>query len=101
MSFDVWKNLSGRRRERFPSIRAVQSEELSSAAGGLSRMNPSEKRLSLHEDPALFKEALEFTSAMTGFTLRLAEKDYFCSIALSHLAHKAHDLVFKGGTCLA
>ena len=64
-------------------------------------MNPSEKRLSLHEDPALFKEALEFTSAMTGFGLRLAEKDYFCSVALSCLSQGTDDLVFKGGTCLA
>ena len=65
-------------------------------------MNSREKRFPpLHEDLALFREALNFTSATTGFTLRLAEKDYFCSIALSHLAHKAHDLVFKGGTCLA
>ena len=55
----------------------------------------------LHEDPALFKEALNFTSATSGFSMRLAEKDYFCSVALSHLAHEAHDLVFKGGTCLA
>jgi hypothetical protein len=31
-----------------------------------------------HEDPVLFREALSFTAAETGFTARLIEKDYFC-----------------------
>lgn len=54
-----------------------------------------------HEDPDLFREALNFTSAETAFTARLIEKDYFCTILLQHLAEGSEALVFKGGTCLA
>lgn len=38
--------------------------------------------LRLHEDPSLFREAVNFTAAETGFTSRLVEKDYFCSVLL-------------------
>ncbi len=55
----------------------------------------------LHEDAALFREAVTFTAVQTGFESRLIEKDYFCSVVLQHLATEAPDLVFKGGTCLA
>jgi predicted nucleotidyltransferase component of viral defense system len=61
--------------------------------------NPEAIRI--HEDPDLFREALRFTAAETGFPQRLIEKDYFCSVILEHLATSAADLVFKGGTCLA
>lgn len=54
-----------------------------------------------HEDPVLFREALSFTAAETGFTARLIEKDYFCTVLLSYLAHNSKELVFKGGTCLS
>ena len=55
----------------------------------------------LHEDTALFREAVNFTAARTGFSPRLVEKDYFCTVVLAHLAAAAPELVFKGGTCLA
>jgi predicted nucleotidyltransferase component of viral defense system len=56
----------------------------------------------LHEDPELFLEALNFTAATTAFAARLIEKDYFCSVLLSHIYKKLGALlVFKGGTCLA
>jgi len=55
----------------------------------------------VHEDPALFREAIGFTAAETGFLPRLIEKDYFCSLVLDHLAASDGSLVFKGGTCLA
>ena len=56
----------------------------------------------LHEeDPALLREAIRFTSAETGFTPRLIEKDYFCSVILRHLTEAGAGLVFRGGTCLA
>jgi predicted nucleotidyltransferase component of viral defense system len=55
----------------------------------------------LHEDPELFREAVRYTAAETGFAARLIEKDYFCSLVLAHLAQAAAELVFKGGTCLA
>lgn len=55
----------------------------------------------LHEDRALFREALNFTAAETRFTPRLIEKDYFCTVLLQHLMTAETELVFRGGTCLA
>lgn len=56
----------------------------------------------LHEDLAMFLDAVNFTAARTGFSPRLVEKDYFCTILLAYLVgHGGRDLVFKGGTCLA
>jgi predicted nucleotidyltransferase component of viral defense system len=57
--------------------------------------------LRLHEDPALFREAANFTAAQTRFAARLIEKDYFCSVLLEYLAGGEAGLVFRGGTCLA
>ncbi len=58
--------------------------------------------LNLHEDETLFREAVNFTAARTGFGQRLIEKDYFCTVLLAYLAeHGGGPLVFKGGTCLA
>lgn len=48
----------------------------------------------------MFLEALNFTMAHTGFSPRLIEKDYFCTVLLQYLATTGV-LVFKGGTCLA
>jgi predicted nucleotidyltransferase component of viral defense system len=57
--------------------------------------------INAHEDAALFREAVQFTAAETGFVPRLIEKDYFCTVLLSYLFESAGDgLVFKGGTCL-
>lgn len=53
-----------------------------------------------HEDQDWFLEAVNSTAATTGFSPRLIEKDYFCTVLLQHLA-TAGALVFKGGTCLA
>lgn len=55
----------------------------------------------IYEDPDLFAEAINFTSAITGFAARLIEKDYFASVLLRHLCSESADLVFKGGTCLS
>ncbi len=57
--------------------------------------------LRLHEDAELFREAVRFTAAETGFVPRLIEKDYFCTVILQVLTTAGADLVFKGGTCLA
>jgi predicted nucleotidyltransferase component of viral defense system len=54
-----------------------------------------------HENQALFREAVAFTSARTGFVPRLVEKDYFCTLALQYLVAGVPNLIFKGGTCLA
>ncbi len=63
---------------------------------------PDPTNLDLHEDIALFREAVNFTVSRTGFNPRLIEKDYFCTVLLVHLSnHGGNQLVFKGGTCLA
>jgi predicted nucleotidyltransferase component of viral defense system len=55
-----------------------------------------------HQDTALFGDALRFTAAKTGFSDRLIEKDYYCSVALADLcAPTVSEIVFKGGTCLS
>ena len=49
-------------------------------------MNASKTEpLEIHDDTALFREALRFTAAETGFIPRLIEKDYFCTLVLQHL----------------
>jgi predicted nucleotidyltransferase component of viral defense system len=48
--------------------------------------------------------AVNHTAQTTGFSGRLIEKDYYCSLFLKHLADNAflrEHLVFKGGTLLA
>jgi len=57
--------------------------------------------LEIHADTALFREALRFTAAETGFIPRLIEKDYFCTLVLHYLCASDPTLTFKGGTCLA
>jgi predicted nucleotidyltransferase component of viral defense system len=65
-------------------------------------MNRTESAgICLHEDPILFREAVNFTAAETAFAPRLIEKDYFCTVLLEYFAKMSDALVFKGGTCLA
>lgn len=55
-----------------------------------------------HEDVPLFREAIAFTAAKTGFNAPVIEKDYFCTVLLDDFArHGGVNLIFKGGTCLA
>lgn len=61
---------------------------------------PDPTAIRVHEDPAMFLEAVNFTAARTGFSPRLIEKDYFCTLLLRYLATSGV-LVFKGGTCMA
>ena len=62
---------------------------------------PETPPIRAHQDPELFREAVNYTAAETGFPTRLIEKDYFCTVILQHLAEAESGLVFKGGTCLA
>lgn len=62
---------------------------------------PESPPVRTHQDPALFREAVNYTAAETGFPTRLIEKDYFCTVILQHLLDAECGLVFKGGTCLA
>ncbi|MCP4683209.1 MAG: nucleotidyl transferase AbiEii/AbiGii toxin family protein [Desulfobacterales bacterium] len=52
-------------------------------------------------DPDIFREALHYSEAITGFTASLIEKDYYCSLILQHFFNGDTPLVFKGGTCLS
>lgn len=55
-----------------------------------------------HDDLRRFVDALRYTEAATGFSARLIEKDYFCSLVLHDLlAMFEQGLIFKGGTCLS
>lgn len=55
-----------------------------------------------HEtDTEIFLESLLYSSAETGFTASLLEKDYYCSLILDHFYRKENSLVFKGGTSLS
>lgn len=65
----------------------------------MSRAEPP--AINAHEDVALFREAVRFTAAESGFVPRLIEKDYFCTLLIVYLSEAGGDeLVFKGGTCL-
>jgi len=39
-------------------------------------------RIRFHQDVELFREAVRFTTAETGFAPRLIKKDYFCTLFL-------------------
>ena len=55
-----------------------------------------------HESPDRFRAALAYTAAVTGFSQRLIEKDYFCTLLLQGFAPAFESgLVFKGGTSLS
>ncbi|MBI2903363.1 MAG: nucleotidyl transferase AbiEii/AbiGii toxin family protein, partial [Candidatus Methylomirabilis oxyfera] len=62
---------------------------------------PEAQPIRLHQDPALFREAVTYTASGTGFAPRLIEKDYFSTVVLQYLGAAGCELVFKGGTCLA
>ena len=63
--------------------------------------NHEDALMTFHEDAALFRESVAYSAAETGFTARLIEKDYFCSVLLAYLSKRVQYCVFKGGTCLA
>lgn len=55
-----------------------------------------------HEDPGRLRAALALAEATNGFSARLIEKDYYCSVVLRDLPGPFQaGLVFKGGTCLS
>jgi predicted nucleotidyltransferase component of viral defense system len=58
-------------------------------------------KILVHEDQALFREAVLFTAGQTGFNATLIEKDYFCTVLLHYLYQQQNSpLVFRGGTCI-
>ena len=62
--------------------------------------NDEQTPFDLHEDTALFREAVTFTAAETTFPSRLIEKDYYCTILLDYLARTDRSLVFRGARVL-
>lgn len=55
-----------------------------------------------HEDKDLFSAALDYTGKISGFSSRLVEKDYYCSVLLEYFyKNPSSPLLFKGGTCLS
>ena len=62
----------------------------------------SELFSNLHLDTERFLQAVNYTAATTGFTERLIEKDYFCSLVLCDCASLFQaGYIFKGGTSLS
>jgi len=58
-------------------------------------------KILVHEDQALFREALLFTAGQTGLNATLIEKDYFCTVLLQYLYQQPDSpLIFRGGTCI-
>ncbi len=55
----------------------------------------------MHKNKDEFFEVLEQTSARTGFSLSLLEKDYYLTLLLSGIHGLSENLIFKGGTCLS
>ncbi len=51
--------------------------------------------LNVHDDSDLFREAINFTAAETGFLPRLIEKDYFCSVLLNYFSNADRSLVCR------
>ncbi len=61
----------------------------------------SSSRILVHEDQALFREAVLFTAGQTGLNATLIEKDYFCTVLLQYLCDQQDSpLIFRGGTCI-
>jgi predicted nucleotidyltransferase component of viral defense system len=61
----------------------------------------SASTINYHQDRQLLNDAIRFTAAETGFSERLIEKDYYCTLALADLTVNRTEVIFKGGTCLS
>ena len=62
----------------------------------------NERFSNLNFDTERFLQAVNYTAVTTGFSERLIEKDYFCSLVLYDCALLFHaGYVFKGGTSLS
>lgn len=58
--------------------------------------------LDYHEDADEFRDAINLTVSETGFSARLIEKDYYCSLIFHDFESLFRQgIVFKGGTCLS
>src|SRR3982750_2371004 len=65
-------------------------------------MNNQPSIISFHHERSKFVESIQFTAAETGFSARLIEKDYYCSVVLGALSPLFNaGLIFKGGTALS
>lgn len=65
-------------------------------------MSDSSATKYFHDDLDRFRDGLAHTASTTGFSERLIEKDYYCSVLLRDFEILfAQGIVFKGGTCLS
>ena len=55
----------------------------------------------LHDDAALFEEALLGTAAEFSMSEEFVAKDYWAMMVLAEIMRRSEILVFKGGTCLS
>ncbi len=55
---------------------------------------------SIYLDKPLFRDCVDYTANLTGFSALLIERDFFCSLVLSHLFAGENPLLFKGGTSI-
>ena len=55
----------------------------------------------LHNNPALFSQAINLSVSKTGLRPEIIEKDYYVTMLLSLLSKQIPHLVFKGGTSLS
>lgn len=55
----------------------------------------------LHNDKALFTEAITEANTQTGIAESIIEKDYYVTMILKLLAKSNPDIVFNGGTPLS
>ncbi len=62
---------------------------------------PAYSPIRLHDEQESFRGLLFSTARTTGYSARLIEKDYYCTVLLEYLTAADPTLVFKGGTCLA
>jgi hypothetical protein len=53
-----------------------------------------------HDDPERFRICLTFTEAHTGFSARLIEKDYYCTLVLRELPRRFVRARFQRGHVL-
>ena len=65
----------------------------------MTRQN--DERFLLYLDKPLFRDCVDYTANLTGFSALLIEKDFFCSLVLSHLFGGENPVLFKGGTCIS
>src|SRR5262245_44864651 len=103
LSSGGWRGKRARPRASSRGFRTGQNAARPTSGGeSSSTMSSGPGNPWYHEDLRRFRDALTLTEAESGFSARLIEKDYYCSLLLLDLSGPFEQgLVFKGGTCLS